>query len=170
MVGRIFTCVDVCGTTASVPLPAWCHSFRRTPAHPLNPIMSKRPARAQASSARAATSAFGSAFGSSTPAFGTSSSQLSHVTEPPDFSTISDANVVVYFKNLSKKDSTTKARALEDLQAHVAKSEEPVEEGLLEAWVRVPRACTYRPGSNLSRSAGQNVSSCFDRQRPLRAE
>ncbi|KAL5374934.1 hypothetical protein PMIN06_008724 [Paraphaeosphaeria minitans] len=102
--------------------------------------MSKRPNKAQASSARAATSTFG-AFGSSTPAFGTSSSQLSHVTEPPDFSTISDANVVVYFKNLSKKDSTTKARALEDLQAHVAKSEEPVEDGLLEAWVKMyPRA------------------------------
>ncbi|KAJ4303712.1 hypothetical protein N0V90_002613 [Kalmusia sp. IMI 367209] len=104
--------------------------------------MSKRSAKSQASSARAATSAFGSAFGSSsTPAFGASSSQLSHVTEPPDLSTISDPNVVVYFRNLSKKDSTTKARALEDLQAYVARLEEPVEEGLLEAWIKMyPRA------------------------------
>ena len=94
--------------------------------------MSKRQAKAQASSARAASTAFGSA---SSTAFGASSSQLSHVTEPPDLSPISDPNVVVYFRNLSKKDSTTKARALEELQAYVTKLEEPVEEGLLEAWV-----------------------------------
>ena len=101
--------------------------------------MSRRPAKAQASSARAATGAFGAA---SSSAFGSSASQLAHVSEPPDLSTISNATVVVLFKNLSKKDSTTKARALEDLQAHVGQADEPVEEGVLEAWVRLPRPCS----------------------------
>ncbi|EOO00110.1 putative c3hc4 type (ring finger) zinc finger containing protein [Phaeoacremonium minimum UCRPA7] len=52
--------------------------------------------------------------------FSTSSSgsSLSYLAEPPDFSSISDANVVVSFKNLLKKDSTTKAKALEDLVAY----------------------------------------------------
>jgi hypothetical protein len=100
--------------------------------------MSKRQIKAQASSARAATSAFGSGFGASSSAFSTAASQLSYVTEPPDLSAISDPNVVVYFRNLSKKDSTTKAKALEDIQAHVASQKEPVEDGLLEAWVRDP--------------------------------
>ncbi|KAJ4992972.1 hypothetical protein SVAN01_01676 [Stagonosporopsis vannaccii] len=97
--------------------------------------MSKRTAKASASSARAA-STFGSgpAFGGS---FGGSASQLSYVAEPPNLSAISDPNVVVYFRNLSKKDSTTKAKALEDLQAYVAALQEPVEDGVLEAWISV---------------------------------
>ncbi|USP77770.1 hypothetical protein yc1106_05044 [Curvularia clavata] len=105
--------------------------------------MSKR-AKAQASSARAATTAgfgaFGSAspaFGSAAPAFGASSSLLSYVSEPPDLSAISDPNVVVYLRNLSKRDSTTKAKALEDIQGYVASLESPVEEGLLEAWIKM---------------------------------
>ncbi|KAF2124162.1 RING zinc finger protein-like protein [Dothidotthia symphoricarpi CBS 119687] len=97
--------------------------------------MSKRTAKSQASSARAASTAFGG-FGAST-AFGASSSQLSYVSEPPDLSAISDSNVVVYFRNLSKKDSTTKAKALEDLQAYLAALQAPVEEGLLEAWIKI---------------------------------
>ncbi|KAH7392198.1 hypothetical protein DE146DRAFT_661887 [Phaeosphaeria sp. MPI-PUGE-AT-0046c] len=97
--------------------------------------MSKRAAKS-ASSARAASTFGSSAFGSSSPAaFGVASSALSYVSEPPDLSAISDPNVVVYFRNLSKRDSTTKAKALEDIQAYVAK--EPVEEGLLEAWVKI---------------------------------
>ncbi|KAF2625661.1 hypothetical protein BU25DRAFT_412319 [Macroventuria anomochaeta] len=97
--------------------------------------MSKRAAKASASSARAA-STFGSApaFGGS---FGGSASQLSYVAEPPNLSSISDPNVVVYFRNLLKKDSTTKAKALEDLQTYVAALREPVEEGVLEAWITV---------------------------------
>ncbi|KAF2267433.1 hypothetical protein CC78DRAFT_530830 [Lojkania enalia] len=99
--------------------------------------MSKRQAKSQASSARAASSVFGAGFGTSSPAFGTSSSQLSYVTEPPDLSFISDSNVVVYFRNLSKKDSTTKAKALEDIQSYVSSLQEPVEEGILEAWIKI---------------------------------
>jgi hypothetical protein len=99
--------------------------------------MSKRAAKAAASSARAA-STFGSApaFSGS---FGGSASQLSYVAEPPNLSSISDPNVVVYFRNLSKKDSTTKAKALEDLQAYISALQEPVEEGVVEAWVSVAR-------------------------------
>jgi hypothetical protein len=117
--------------------------------------MSKRAAKS-ASSARAASTFGSSAFGAPA-AFSAASSQLSYVSEPPDLSAISDPNVVVYFRNLSKRDSTTKAKALEDLQAHVAK--EPAEEGLLEAWVRSVPACTYNSRSNESRFAGQNLPS-----------
>ncbi|KAF2011902.1 hypothetical protein BU24DRAFT_495013 [Aaosphaeria arxii CBS 175.79] len=99
--------------------------------------MSKRSGKSHASSARAATSTFGSGLGSSTSsAFGTSSSQLSYIAEPPDLSSISDPNVVVYFRNLSKKDSTTKAKALEDIQAYISTLQEPVEDGILEAWIK----------------------------------
>lgn len=97
--------------------------------------MSKKQFRSQASSGRAfGGSAFG---GSSFGAFG-SSSPLSYITEPPDLSGISDPNVGVALKNLSKKDSTTKAKALEDLQAHVTSPDQEIEEALLEAWVRFP--------------------------------
>lgn len=99
--------------------------------------MSKRAAKAQASSARAAVATSFGAFGSASPAFGASSSPLSYVSEPPDLSAVSDPNVVVYFRNLSKKDSTTKAKALEDIQAHVASLQTPIEEGLLEAWIKI---------------------------------
>jgi hypothetical protein len=99
--------------------------------------MSKRAAKAQASSARAANTTKFGAFGGSSAAFGASSSPLSYVSEPPDLSAISDSNVVVYFRNLSKKDSTTKAKALEDIQSYVSSLQEPVEEGLLEAWIKI---------------------------------
>jgi hypothetical protein len=99
--------------------------------------MSKRTTKAQASSARAATTAGFGAFGSASPAFGASSSPLSYVSEPPDVSAISDPNVVVYLRNLSKRDSTTKAKALEDIQSYVTSLDSPVEEGLLEAWIKM---------------------------------
>jgi E3 ubiquitin-protein ligase listerin len=96
--------------------------------------MSKRQFKSQASSGRLG-GGFGG-FGSS--GFGsTQSSPLSYIQEPPDYSAINDANIVVAFKNLSKKDSTTKAKALEDIQAYVSKPDAEIEEGLLEAWVRL---------------------------------
>ncbi|KAK1916221.1 hypothetical protein P3342_004037 [Pyrenophora teres f. teres] len=99
--------------------------------------MSKRSAKAQASSARATTTPTFGTFGGATPAFGASSSTLSYVSEPPDLTAVSDPNVVVYFRNLSKKDSTTKAKALEDIQAYVSALQEPVEDGLIEAWIKI---------------------------------
>jgi len=96
--------------------------------------MSKRQFKSQASSSRAAvTSGFGG-FGSAPAA-----STLSYLTEAPNLQTISDPNVVVAFKNLSKKDAITKAKALEDLRAYVR--EHPFEttggpeDAVLEAWV-----------------------------------
>ncbi|KAF7561929.1 hypothetical protein G7046_g2214 [Stylonectria norvegica] len=70
-----------------------------------------------------------------------SGSSLSYLTEPPSFSAVSDPNVVVSLKNILKKDSTTKAKALEDLvayaQAHPYDNEGGVEEAVLEVWVQV---------------------------------
>lgn len=102
--------------------------------------MSKKQFRSQASSGRVIPGAgFGGGFGSS--AFGTYSSPLSYVYEAPDLSAVVDANVVVNFKNLMKKDGTTKAKALEDLQAYSAASDVEIEDALLTAWVR-PRNTT----------------------------
>ena len=68
-----------------------------------------------------------------------SGSNLSYLTEPPDFSSISDANVVVSLKNLQKKDATTKAKALEELityvQAHPYDQDGGPEERILDVWV-----------------------------------
>jgi hypothetical protein len=84
------------------------------------------------------------AFGSSSPspafgAFSTPASTLSYLAKPPDFSSISDANVVVSLKSLLKKDSATKERALDDLvtyvQGHPYEQDGGAEEALLEAWV-----------------------------------
>lgn len=95
--------------------------------------MSKKQFRSQASSGRVNPGAgFGGFRGS---AFATDSSPLSYVYEAPDLSGLSDANVVVIFKNLMKKDSTTKAKALEDLQTHVTSSSIEIEGALLTAWV-----------------------------------
>lgn len=95
--------------------------------------MTGRKFKSQASSGRLPNGGFG-AFGGS--AFSSSqSSVLSYIQEAPDYSGISDANVVVAFKNLSKRDATTKAKALEDLLANVSAPDVTIEEGLLEAWV-----------------------------------
>lgn len=96
--------------------------------------MSKRQFKSQASSGRT-VSGFG-AFGGSSAFGSTQSSALSYIQEPPDYSQISDPNVVVAFKNLSKKDGTTKAKALEELQAYVSTQDRKVEDAILEAWVR----------------------------------
>lgn len=107
--------------------------------------MSKRQSKAQASSSRATSSAakpgFGGGFGgfgSSAGTFGGSASPLSYLAEQPDLATVTDSNVVVNFKNLSKKDSTTKAKALEDIHAYVSsciQSQQDLEEGIIDAWV-----------------------------------
>lgn len=110
--------------------------------------MGKKVYKSQASSGRALYGNFGAlgsrnghnSFGS-TPAFGSvASSPLSYVYDPPDLSSISEPNAVVALKNLQKKDSITKSRALEDLQQYVSKlgvDEGGVEEEILESWVRL---------------------------------
>ncbi|QDS71588.1 hypothetical protein FKW77_006216 [Venturia effusa] len=100
--------------------------------------MSKRQFKAQASSSRVAFGSPASAFGSpASSTFATSSSSLSYLNELPALSSISDAHTVVAFKNLSKRDSTTKAKALEDLQAQLSSSEQEIEDGVLEAWINI---------------------------------
>lgn len=103
--------------------------------------MSKRAFKAQASSSRAfgqAPATFGSTFASAGAGFGAASSPLSYLAEQPDLSVVSDPNVTVNFKNLSKKDSTTKAKALEEIIAYVVAQhdqQQELEDGFIEAWV-----------------------------------
>ena len=57
--------------------------------------------------------------------------------ELPDLSGISDPKVVDALKNLEKKDSTTKAKALEELQEYILPqngTDTAIEDGVLEAW------------------------------------
>lgn len=118
--------------------------------------------KSQASSGRLPTAGFGG-FGGS--AFGSSrSSTLSYVQEAPDYSGISDANIVVAFKNLSKRDATTKAKALEDLTSNVSSPDASIEEGLLEAWVRYSHPIHTRLRTNCL-CIGQTVPSSFHRFR-----
>ncbi|EEP82339.1 predicted protein [Uncinocarpus reesii 1704] len=97
--------------------------------------------KSQASSSRAASGALGSgAFGAFSQAGadqGDIPSSLSYIFEPPDLSLVSQPQVVVAFKNLLKKDSTTKSKALEDLLDFVCDSESQgarLEDGFLDAW------------------------------------
>ena len=103
--------------------------------------MSKRAFKLQASSGRAASSASGSSpltFGASQSGFQTVISPLSYIAEQPDLSEISDPRVVVAFKNLGKKDSTTKTKALEELQEHLsAAGQNGIETAVLEAWANL---------------------------------
>ena len=96
--------------------------------------MSKRQFKSQASSSRVDPSA---GFGTIGTVF--AGSTLSYLSEPPNLSSITDANVVVAFKNLLKKDSTTKTKGLEDLRSfvlsHPYEQDGGVEQPILEAWV-----------------------------------
>jgi hypothetical protein len=102
--------------------------------------MSKRQFKTQASSSRAVS---GKPFGG----FGaTNRSTLSYVAELPDLSSITDPNIVVAFKGLSKADGTTKIKALETIDDYI--SQHPngdgrgVEDPILEAWVVMCRVLT----------------------------
>ena len=100
--------------------------------------MSKKPFKSQASSSRTFSSGPSSFSGLSGFSQNSTRSVLSYIIEPPDLSSISEPNVVVAFKNLSKKDSTTKAKALEDLRSYVLEhsaEQGGVEDAILEAWV-----------------------------------
>ncbi|KAK8029157.1 hypothetical protein PG991_006213 [Apiospora marii] len=102
--------------------------------------MSRRSGKSQAASGKAAFAAAGAGgFGAFSSA--SSGSNLSYLSEPPNFATISDANAAVSFKNLLKKDATTKAKALEDLvafvEAHPHERDGGAEEAILDAWVQL---------------------------------
>ena len=131
--------------------------------------MSKRQFKSQASSSRAV---FGNVAGFGGFGSGATRSTLSYLTEPPNLSSISDPNVVVAFKNLLKKDSTTKAKGLEDLRLHVLSSPHEkgggVEQSILEAWVRLLRLEGQRLQCTILviYLIGQIISSHLNRQFP----
>ncbi|KAI1273240.1 hypothetical protein F5Y07DRAFT_377400 [Xylaria sp. FL0933] len=110
--------------------------------------MSRKPGKARAASGKVVAGFGANTFGSggfSSFASAASGINLSYLAEPPDFSAVSDANVVVSLKNLQKKDATTKAKALEELvtyvHAHPYEQDGGVEEPILDAWVQLyPRA------------------------------
>ncbi|EAW07440.1 ubiquitin-protein ligase RKR1 [Aspergillus clavatus NRRL 1] len=102
--------------------------------------------KSQASSSRAAASAFGS-FGGFSSAFsspGRAPSSLTYVTEPPDLSRIADAQLAISFKNFLKKDEVTRIRSLDEIKDFVSKVESrggTLDEGFLDAWIKIyPRA------------------------------
>lgn len=68
-------------------------------------------------------------------------SSFSYLADAPDLSTVSDPNVIVSFKNLFKKDDTTKSKGLGDLisyaQAHPNEQDGGVEDAILEVWVQL---------------------------------
>lgn len=106
--------------------------------------MSRKQAKAQASSSRTVpTGSFGG-FGSSTGAFGSSTSRLSYLAEQPDTASLGDPSLTVIFRNLAKRDSTTKSKALEELQSYLTSQTEQgveIDESLLYAWTRIyPRS------------------------------
>lgn len=105
--------------------------------------MSKRQFKSQASSSRAAAGGLSfSGFGSAS-----KNTTLSYLTEPPNLTDIGDPNVVVAFKNLTKKDTQTKSRALDDLLTYVQAhpfEQGGTEESILEAWVSaIPFSTVY---------------------------
>jgi hypothetical protein len=70
--------------------------------------------------------------------FATSSTTLSYLTPPPDFSAIPQ-EVVVPFKNLLKKASTTKEKALQDILSYVqsrASDAQGLEGSVIDSYVR----------------------------------
>lgn len=84
-------------------------------------------------------SAFGSkpgaAFGTSKGGLGSFSRiTLSYIAPPPDLSGIPQ-DIIVPFKNLLKKDSITKAKALEEIVAYVQNQKDDLAEPILDAWV-----------------------------------
>ena len=103
--------------------------------------MSKK-IKSQASSSRAAASTFGS-FGGFSSAFssqGREPSSLTYVTEPPDLSQISEPQLAIAFKNFLKKDEVTRSKSLDDLKDYVSDVEVrkgALDDGFLEAWVRL---------------------------------
>jgi len=124
--------------------------------------MSNKPFKAQASSSRAT---LGGGFGERVPGatyiwdtarphVPLAGSILSYLVPPPDIQWISDPNVVVSFKSLSKKDATTKTKALEDLRAFVKSPppfQENIESTIIQAWVSSSILYSSRGRLNYSR-------------------
>ncbi|KAJ5789209.1 uncharacterized protein N7518_006220 [Penicillium psychrosexuale] len=101
-----------------------------------------RKFKSQASSSRAAASAFGSfgGFSGGLPGEGKEASALTYIAVPPDLSRITEQQLVIAFKNLLKKDDITRLKALEELRDHISTLKEKMgtlDDGFLDAWVRI---------------------------------
>ncbi|KAL2855908.1 hypothetical protein BJY01DRAFT_196425 [Aspergillus pseudoustus] len=123
--------------------------------------------KSQASSSRAAGSAFGGfgGFSSLGASQGRELSSLTYVAEPPDLSRISEPQLAIAFKNFSKKDEVTRTKALDDIRSYVSDVEKnggTLDDGFLEAWVRIyPRASidVYRRVRQTTHSVQGSVAS-----------
>ncbi|KAJ5162717.1 Zinc finger RING-CH-type [Penicillium coprophilum] len=98
--------------------------------------------KSQASSSRAAASAFGSfgGFSGGLSSEGKEASALTYIAAPPDLSRIAKQQLVIAFKNLLKKDDITRLKALEELRDHIStveKNKRTLDDGFLDAWVRI---------------------------------
>lgn len=149
--------------------------------------------KGRTASARGFGASTQSAFGGFT-ANSAAGGSLSYLSDPPDLSSISDPNVIVSFKNLLKKDTTTKSKALADLiaytQAHPHEQDGGVEDAVLDAWVLLyPRisidndrrvrelshdlqfellkSARKRMERNIPKVAGAWLAGTFDRDKPV---
>ncbi|EMR66203.1 putative c3hc4 type (ring finger) zinc finger containing protein [Eutypa lata UCREL1] len=129
--------------------------------------MSRKTGKSRALGGKAFSSSGFGGFGGFTTS--SSGSNLSYLAEPPDFSLISDANVVVSLKNLQKKDATTKAKALEELvtyvQAHPYEQHGGVEDPILDAWFELMKSTRKRMEKRLLKIVGSWLAGTFDRDR-----
>lgn len=105
------------------------------------PSNSEQPSMKRGQGKAAARNFSGAGFGGGFGGFGGagSGSSLSYLTEPPSFQAIQDPHVVVSLKNILKKDSTTKSKALDELLAHVQAhphdQDGGVDDAILDVWV-----------------------------------
>jgi Uncharacterized conserved protein, contains RING Zn-finger len=110
--------------------------------------------KSQASSSRAAASAFGSfgGFSGGLSSEGKEPSALTYIAAPPDLSRIAEQQLVIVFKNLLKKDDITRLKALEELRDHILTVEETkgtLDDGFLDAWVCIDRFYIKIPSNNI---------------------
>ena len=92
------------------------------------------PRSAVPGSSSAASGLGSSAFGSPRGIGSFSKTTLSYIAPPPDLSGIPQ-DIIVPFKNLQKKDSITKAKALDEIVAYVQTQQDGLAEPVLEVWV-----------------------------------
>ncbi|THD00457.1 hypothetical protein EYZ11_000021 [Aspergillus tanneri] len=126
--------------------------------------------KSQASSSRAAAGAFGT-FGGFSGSFSTEGkepSSLTFVSEPPDLSRISEAQIAIAFKNFLKKDEVTRTRSLDDLNDHVSGIESQngtLDDGFLEAWAHCMAG--KRIARFLPKAVGPWLAGIYDNDRPV---
>lgn len=123
--------------------------------------------KSQASSSRAAASAFGSfgGFSGGLSSEGKEPSALTYIAAPPDLSRIAEQQLVIAFKNLLKKDDITRLKALEELRDHIStveKTKGTLDDGFLDAWVCIDHFYIKILSNNIVFFPGQNLPQTLD--------